>query len=292
MALRDLLILIAVLALHGFAFGQSSDHCVGDGLDMDPRGYHYVGGRDVVYLFEEDGNLVSKDGKEWTTINEVRPRKAAAPSPEQTGHTSSTKPSGPNVVLIMTDDQGYGELSCHRHPFLKTPNLDQSHAEGIRLTNYHASPLCGPTRAALMTGLHCQNVAFQSNPPPSDLISWETPAVANVFADNGYRTGIFVKWHLGDPYPHRTIDRGFTAAVVHGGFDETVGVMDDMVEAVFTVTLKTGDCDILAQFIADDGKEYGAWFLFVECKELTGKEHQIKRLRKCAKDGKEHAAYF
>ena len=57
----------------------------------------------------------------------------------------------PNVILIMTDDQGYGDLSCHGHPWLKTPNLDQLHAEGVRLTDYHASPLCAPTRAALMT---------------------------------------------------------------------------------------------------------------------------------------------
>ena len=125
--------------------------------------------------------------------------------------------SRPNVILIMTDDQGYGDLSCHGHPFLETPNLDQLHAEGIRLTNYHASPLCGPTRAALMTGRHCRNVAFQTNPPPSDLISRETPTIANVFASGGYRTGIFGKWHLGDFYPHRAIDRGFTEAVVHGG---------------------------------------------------------------------------
>ena len=55
----------------------------------------------------------------------------------------------PNVILIMTDDQGYGDLSCHGHPFLKTPQLDQLHAESIRLTNYHASPLCGPTRATV-----------------------------------------------------------------------------------------------------------------------------------------------
>ena len=57
-------------------------------------------------------------------------------------------PRSPNVILIMTDDQGYGDLSCHGHPFLETPNLDQLHAEGVRLTDYHASPLCGPSRAA------------------------------------------------------------------------------------------------------------------------------------------------
>ncbi|PHR95456.1 MAG: hypothetical protein COA78_30080 [Blastopirellula sp.] len=68
-----------------------------------------------------------------------------------------------------------------------------------------------------MTGRHCRNVAFHTNPPPSDLISRETLTMANVFAANGYRTGIFGKWHLGDYYPHRAIDRGFQEAVVHGG---------------------------------------------------------------------------
>ncbi len=125
--------------------------------------------------------------------------------------------SRPNVILIMTDDQGYGDLSCHGHPFLKTPNLDQLHAEGVRLTNYHASPLCGPTRAALLTGRHCRTVAFRTNPPPGNLFSRQTPTIANVFTANGYRTGIFGKWHLGDYYPHRAVDRGFQESVVHGG---------------------------------------------------------------------------
>ncbi len=63
-----------------------------------------------------------------------------------------TDRSRPNVILIMTDDQGYGDLGCHGHPWLKTPNLDKLHAEGVRLTDYHVSPLCSPTRSSLMTG--------------------------------------------------------------------------------------------------------------------------------------------
>ena len=123
----------------------------------------------------------------------------------------------PNVVLIMTDDQGYGDLSCHGHPWLKTPNLDKLHAEGVRLTDYHVSPVCGPTRATLMTGRYCRNVGFRTNGVPGNLISRGTPTMANVFAKNGYRTGIFGKWHLGDFYPHRAMDRGFQETVVHGG---------------------------------------------------------------------------
>ena len=58
----------------------------------------------------------------------------------------------PNVVLVMTDDQGYGDLSCHGNPTIRTPNLDRLHAQSVRLTDFHVSPLCTPTRAALMTG--------------------------------------------------------------------------------------------------------------------------------------------
>ncbi len=143
-----------------------------------------------------------------------------------TGHSSAEEgPSKkPNVILIMTDDQGYGDLGCHGHPWLKTPHLDKLHAEGVRLTDYHVSPMCAPTRAALMTGRHCRHVGFRSNRIPGSLISRETPTMANVFAANGYRTGIFGKWHLGNFYPHRAIDRGFQEAVVHGyGAISTVG---------------------------------------------------------------------
>ena len=65
-------------------------------------------------------------------------------------HTHAT--TRPNVILIMTDDQGYGDLSCHGNPILKTPNLDKLHSESIRFTDFHISPFCTPTRAALMTG--------------------------------------------------------------------------------------------------------------------------------------------
>ena len=60
----------------------------------------------------------------------------------------------PNIIFVLTDDQGYGDLSCHGNPVLKTPNLDRLHAEGVRFTDFHVSPTCSPTRSALMTGRH------------------------------------------------------------------------------------------------------------------------------------------
>ena len=69
--------------------------------------------------------------------------------PTWADHHNSKKP---NVVLIMTDDQGYGEIGAHGHPYLKTPNLDQLWSESVRLTDYHVDPTCSPTRSALMSG--------------------------------------------------------------------------------------------------------------------------------------------
>ena len=68
------------------------------------------------------------------------------------------QPAKPNVILIMTDDQGYGDMSCHGNPYLKTPNLDRLHRDSVRLTDFHVDPTCSPTRAALMTGRYSSRV--------------------------------------------------------------------------------------------------------------------------------------
>lgn len=123
----------------------------------------------------------------------------------------------PNVILVITDDQGYGDLACHGHPFLKTPNLDKLHAQSIRLTNFHVSPTCSPTRAGLMTGRYCNRTGVWHTIMGRSLLRKDELTVANVFAAGGYRTGIFGKWHLGDNYPFRPQDRGFHDVLVHGG---------------------------------------------------------------------------
>src|SRR5262245_1854376 len=68
--------------------------------------------------------------------------------------SASLEARRPNIIFVLTDDQGFGDLSCHGNPILKTPNLDRLHAEGVRFTDFHVSPTCSPTRAALMTGRH------------------------------------------------------------------------------------------------------------------------------------------
>ena len=123
----------------------------------------------------------------------------------------------PNVILIMTDDQGYGDLACHGNPVIQTPNLDKLHAESIRLTDYHVSPFCTPTRAALMTGRYpARTGAYRTSSGRSNLHHDEV-TMASYFADAGYRTGLIAKWHLGDNAPCRPQDRGFQEVLWHKG---------------------------------------------------------------------------
>ena len=124
----------------------------------------------------------------------------------------------PNVIIILTDDQGYGDLSAHGNPILKTPNLDKLHDESIRLTDFHVAPVCTPTRGELMTGLYALRNKAGMVPAGRNLMRRAIPTMPEIFKDNGYATGLFGKWHLGDTYPHRPLDRGFERTVWHKGW--------------------------------------------------------------------------
>ena len=119
----------------------------------------------------------------------------------------------PNVIVVMTDDQGYPELSVNGNPILETPNLDRLHGQSLRLEDYHVSPMCTPTRGQLMTGLDpARNGAINVSSGRA-LLRPEIPIMANFFGDAGYQTGIFGKWHLGANYPFRPEDRGWHETV-------------------------------------------------------------------------------
>ncbi len=121
----------------------------------------------------------------------------------------------PNVILVMTDDQGYGDLGCHGNPVLKTPNLDRLHRESIRFTDFHVSPFCTPTRAALMTGNYPGRTGAYRTSAGRTMMHPDEKTVANLFGTHGYVTGMVGKWHLGDNAPHRPQDRGFQDVVWH-----------------------------------------------------------------------------
>jgi len=137
-----------------------------------------------------------------------------------TGTAAAARRKGtkrPNVILVMTDDQGYGDLSCHGNRLIRTPNLDKLYQQSIRLTNFHVGPTCSPTRAALMTGRYCNRTGVWHTIMGRSLLRADEVTMGDVFARNGYRTAIFGKWHLGDNYPFRPQDRGFEEVLVHGG---------------------------------------------------------------------------
>jgi arylsulfatase A-like enzyme len=123
----------------------------------------------------------------------------------------------PNVVLLLTDDQGYGDLGCHGNPVIKTPQLDKLFAQSVRLTNFHVDPTCSPTRSALMTGRYSSRTGVWHTVMGRSLLRKDEVTMADMFAANGYRTGIFGKWHLGDNYPFRPQERGFHEVLTHGG---------------------------------------------------------------------------
>ena len=123
----------------------------------------------------------------------------------------------PNVVLVITDDQGYGDLSCHGNPILKTPHLDRLHADSVRLTDYHVAPTCSPTRAALITGHWTNRTGVWHTIMGRSMLRHNEVTIGKILGDGGYHTGMFGKWHLGDNYPYRPEDRGFQEVLRHGG---------------------------------------------------------------------------
>jgi arylsulfatase A-like enzyme len=137
-----------------------------------------------------------------------------AASPLHAAETAGTRQ--PNILFLLTDDQGYGDLSCHGNPILKTPNLDRLHDEGVRFTDFHVSPTCSPTRSALMTGRHEFRNGVTHTILERERLTLKATTLAQVLKASGYTTGIFGKWHLGDEPDHWPDKRGFDEMFIHG----------------------------------------------------------------------------
>ena len=115
----------------------------------------------------------------------------------------------PNVLLIVADDQGYGDLSSHGNQFLKTPNLDQLGRDGVEITRFHACPVCAPTRSSLMTGRYHLRSNVHGVTAGREMMSLNETTIADKLRAAGYRTALFGKWHLGMHYPYVPHGRGF-----------------------------------------------------------------------------------
>lgn len=130
--------------------------------------------------------------------------------------TPASAAERPNVVLVITDDQGPGDLSCMGNPVVQTPNLDAFYGESIRLTNFHVSPTCAPTRSSLLSGHYAGYAGVWHTIGGRSLIREREWLLPQALTEAGYATGMFGKWHLGDSYPYRPHDRGFDTAIYHG----------------------------------------------------------------------------
>ena len=123
------------------------------------------------------------------------------------------------MIIVITDDQGYGDLACHGNPVVRTPNLDGFHRDSVRFTDFHVDPLCAPTRAALLTGRYAYRTGVTAAYAGRSILRKDETTLADLLSAAGYRTGLFGKWHLGDNWPYRPNERGFdeTVACWSGG---------------------------------------------------------------------------
>ncbi len=121
----------------------------------------------------------------------------------------------PNIIIILTDDQGYGDIGCHGNPDIITPNLDKLAAESVRLNRFYVSPVCAPTRASLMTGRYALRTGVYEVHNGGCIMDSEEYTIAELLNENGYKTAIYGKWHLGDNYPCRPGDQGFDEVFMH-----------------------------------------------------------------------------
>jgi len=128
--------------------------------------------------------------------------------------TTITKP---NIILIMTDDQGYGDFGFMGNPLIETPNIDALAERSAQMTNFYVSPVCAPTRASLMTGRYNYRTRAVDTFLGRAMMDTEEITIAEIMRDAGYATSIFGKWHLGDNYPMRPQDQGFDEVLVHRG---------------------------------------------------------------------------
>ncbi|MBT31591.1 MAG: arylsulfatase [Thalassobius sp.] len=121
----------------------------------------------------------------------------------------------PNVILIITDDQGYGDLGYTGNPHVQTPVIDSFANESTRFNNFYVSPVCAPTRSSLMTGRYSLRTGVRDTYNGGAIMATHEITIAEMLKQANYRTGAFGKWHLGDNYPCRPNDQGFDETLIH-----------------------------------------------------------------------------
>ena len=209
----------------------------------------------------------------------------------------------PNIVFVITDDQGYGDLACHGNPVIKTPHLDKLHDESTVLTDYHVAPTCSPTRAALLTGHWTNRTGVWHTIQGRSMIR-ENEVTIGQHLSFDYATGMFGKWHLGDNYPYRPEDRGFTEVYRHGGGG--VGQTPDLWDNSYfdgnyfhngKIVPAKGFCtdvffDQANKFITKCAKENKPFFAYISLNAPHGPLHAPQKYLDMYKDQKDNVAAF
>ena len=121
----------------------------------------------------------------------------------------------PNVILIITDDQGYGDLGISGNSLIKTPVIDRFAKQSLRFNDFHVSPVCAPTRSSLMTGRSSLRTGIRDTYNGGAIMAPNEITIAEILKQAGYTTGLFGKWHLGDNFPSRPMDQGFDESLMH-----------------------------------------------------------------------------
>lgn len=122
----------------------------------------------------------------------------------------------PNIIVVMPDDMGWGDIAAHGHPLVQTPHLDRMFRESLRFTDFHVSPTCAPTRSAIMSGRHEFRNGVTHTIYERERMALDTITLPAELKKAGYTTGIFGKWHLGDEAEYRPDQRGFDEVYIHG----------------------------------------------------------------------------
>lgn len=133
------------------------------------------------------------------------------------GHSFAADAGKPNIILVMPDDVGYGDYACLGNPIIRTPSVDAFKKESLLFTQFHVSPTCAPTRAALMSGRHEFKNGVTHTILERERMTLKTFTLPQMLKTAGYTSGIFGKWHLGDEEAYRPESRGFDEVYIHGG---------------------------------------------------------------------------
>lgn len=195
----------------------------------------------------------------------------------------------PNVVLIMTDDQGWGDFGFHDNPAIRTPHMDAMAGRSVRFTNFYVSPVCSPTRASLMTGRYNYRTRCIDTYLGRTMMEPDEVTIAEVLRSAGYRTGIFGKWHLGDCYPMRPMDQGFEVSVVHrgGGLAQPSDPLENNRRYTDPILFRNGNAfqakgyctdvyfENAQQFIRDSVQQSKPFFAYIATNAPHGPRHDV-----------------